>query len=262
MSVPERPETLAAQMAWLAEGKRKAVLVPPGSPLPVIPDGVRAHPTRAGLFLYAPAAVSEAEVDAAVAEDRIGDLLGYCIPAKPSRPTAVVVVRGRNGEEKQAVVTDKAHLRRVKLSARALAGVTDRVCVEPPESVLTGRHALSSYLECRRLLGTVEELREVRAAARSDGHEPFLPTHVFRRDGAVVGYAGVGSVPLVTVWLHSEDVKPRDTLGALNLLENLVRVSGSPMVVTLVAESSPFAGAMARLGYAAMERWRAFGKKL
>lgn len=139
--VPERPETVAAQMDWLNNGKRSAVLLTPGEEIPALPEGTELHPTDAGTFVYNPEKTSPEKIDEAVANNTVGDLLGYGISEKPAPEdvSGVVVIRDANGVEKQAVVTDQRHLDSVVRSAKQLAGEGDTVQVESPQQVLAGR---------------------------------------------------------------------------------------------------------------------------
>lgn len=142
-TVPETPKTLEAQFEWLKEGKRKAVLVPNETiqqqGMPAIPEGMASHPTRAGTFIFDPAKVQPADIDVHVGENRVGELLDYGIPDKPAEASAVVTVRGSDGLEKQAVVTDQANLMNVLEAAKRMAGEGDTVQVEPAEKVIEER---------------------------------------------------------------------------------------------------------------------------
>lgn len=173
--MPERPETLAAQMQWLQSGKRDAVLVTPGAEMPALPEGADIHPTDAGTFIYAPDRTSPEAIDKSVAENKIGDLLGYGIADKPAPEDAmgVVTVRDPNGIEKQAVVTDQANLKTVLENARKVASENDTVQVETPEQVLAGRRAPMAAPAESPAARMVREQRETMAAMRAQN--PILP---------------------------------------------------------------------------------------
>jgi hypothetical protein len=141
--MPERPETIGAQLDWLTTGKRKAVLLTSGAEMPALPAGAEIHPTDAGTFIFDPDRTSPAELDRAVAENKIGDVLDYGIADKPAPDQALgaVTIRGADGIEKQAVVTDRANLKSVLAKAKAIAGPEDTVQIETPEQVIRGRQA-------------------------------------------------------------------------------------------------------------------------
>lgn len=139
-TVPESTDTLRAQLALLAQGKqRRAVLVTTGADVP--DHSFKTHNTGHGLFIFDPQRITVSEIEAASRENRIGNILGYGIAAKPTpgTETGVVVVRTPNGTEKQAVVTDAENHSAVTAAAVAASGPGDTVTVEQPSTVLAQR---------------------------------------------------------------------------------------------------------------------------
>lgn len=173
--LPERPETIAAQLDWLTSGKRKAVLLTPGADMPPLPEGTDIHPTDAGTFIFHPDRTSPEALDQAVAENKIGDVLDYGIADKPAPEQAVgvVTIRDLNGIEKQAVVTDAENLKTVLDKAKALAGPTDTVQMETPEQVLAGRQPPPAAPVETPTMRMAREQRETMAALRAQN--TFLP---------------------------------------------------------------------------------------
>jgi N12 class adenine-specific DNA methylase len=141
-TVPETPQTINEQMKWLVEGKRKAVMITHGEEVPVLPKGMAITGTPAGLFIFDPKQTNPAEINAAVMNNTIGDLLGYGTPAKPApgTPAAAVVVRGPDGTEKQGVKTDAQNLPKVVDAAKKVAGPGDTVTIEPEQKVIDERN--------------------------------------------------------------------------------------------------------------------------
>lgn len=142
-TVPESGPTLKAQVELLSSGKRRAVLVTPGATMPVVPRSARVVDTKAGKFIYDPARIKPGEIKAAVAEDRIGDVLDYGVSSKPQPGTEAgsVVVRNAEGTEIQAVVVDEAGLPGAQAAAAKIAGPGDTVTVESPVKVIAERLA-------------------------------------------------------------------------------------------------------------------------
>lgn len=141
-TVPETPQTINEQMKWLVEGKRKAVMITHGEEVPILPKGMAITGTPAGLFIFDPKQTNPAEINAAVMNNTIGDLLGYGTPAKPApgTPAAAVVVRGPDGTEKQGVKTDPQNLPNVLKAAKKVAGPGDTVTIEPEQKVIDERN--------------------------------------------------------------------------------------------------------------------------
>ena len=140
-TVPERPETIKAQLDELKAGKRPAVLVTPGAKAAIPPKGMKALRTKAGRFIYDPARLTADEIQASVREDRIGEVLGYGIANKPApgSEAGVVTVRDADGLEKRAVVTDAENMASVVAEAQKVTEPGDSVAIESPQKVLEGR---------------------------------------------------------------------------------------------------------------------------
>lgn len=99
--VPERPETLEAQLGALAGGRRPAVLVTPGELPPPLPEGHAATETGKGVFIHDPRKVAPEEVRARAATSTHGALLGHVEPKTPES-SAVVVASDGAGRELQS----------------------------------------------------------------------------------------------------------------------------------------------------------------
>lgn len=98
-----------------------------------------------------------------------------------------------------------------------------------------------------------EELEALRASAEADQHAVIAPTHVFVKDGEVIGYASLAAVPLLLPWFHSEKCKAADSVYFINVMENLLASMLSPdghgMIAVPVAAESPFQPCIEKLGY-------------
>jgi hypothetical protein len=80
---------------------------------------------------------------------------------------------------------------------------------------------------------------ELHDAAAADDHEASFPTHVVLKDGKIVGCASVFGTPFVDIWLHTKEVRPKDTLSVLRDLEEKVRSQNIGAVVVPVPPHSP-----------------------
>jgi hypothetical protein len=97
------------------------------------------------------------------------------------------------------------------------------------------------------------DLPELQSLAENDAHALICPTHVFLKDGKLVGCASVASVPLVLPWFHTERCHARDSRYFINQMENLL-ASGMPaqgpgVICVPFAQNSPFHPYIERLGY-------------
>lgn len=140
-TLPERPETIQAQLAMLQNGTKNALLIPQGSDdLKDKPKGFTRVVTKAGIFYMNPERVKRVDVLKAVKEDRIGDILGYGISRKPTKNlVGAVTVRDQNGIEKHAVATDQENLQNVIKAAKRVQSAGDVLSLENPEQVINER---------------------------------------------------------------------------------------------------------------------------
>lgn len=97
------------------------------------------------------------------------------------------------------------------------------------------------------------EREKLAALAHSDNHALIAPTHVFVKNGELIGYASVGSVPLILPWFDTRRCKAVDSLYFINQLENLTAnampSNGQNLICVPVVENSPFTPHISRLGY-------------
>ncbi len=98
---------------------------------------------------------------------------------------------------------------------------------------------------------STEEYDKLVELAKADGHTVFNPTHVVTKSGHLAGYASIGTpgTPLVLCWLDTKQVRPRDSVSLLNIVENHVALGGATALITPVLKTSPFYPHMERLGY-------------
>jgi len=101
VNVPERPETIQAQLAAVQQGTRPAVLVTRGEKQPNTPRGMSAVRTSEGTFYYDPKQVSRETLLAKVKDGTYGEVLGHVEP-KSEVTTEAVVARAADGTEVQA----------------------------------------------------------------------------------------------------------------------------------------------------------------
>jgi diguanylate cyclase (GGDEF)-like protein len=141
--LPESKETLAAQVRALKEkrGSRKAVLVTPGEKMPLHPKSMKTLKTPKGVFIYRPDLISEAEILQAVAEDKIGGILGLGVERKPAAPIGAVTARDAQGVTVQNAVVDKKTLPKAKKAGKKAAGPGGTVKMEPLGKVVAERAA-------------------------------------------------------------------------------------------------------------------------
>jgi hypothetical protein len=146
-TVPEAPHTLESQLQAFLQGKRKAVLYTHEEPAP--PEGAQRLETAHGVFHYNPALIDERSIKAAVAGDRINEILGYGPYSKKDvlnrvsaggTPLAVV---GRDAEGREVVAAAGTH-GTANEQASAIAAqlpTGGQVHIESPQQVISERIA-------------------------------------------------------------------------------------------------------------------------
>lgn len=133
-TIPERPETIAAQAKQLAAGKRACVFVARGSKAGHFPAGVHSIPTHDGRIYFNPKMISREQVIELAGSGRLNELLGY-VQSKPEAfrrsleqgvLPQTVVSRDADGIEQDAAVVspDMAHHQAKIFEDRACGGST------------------------------------------------------------------------------------------------------------------------------------------
>lgn len=254
-TIPEAPETIEAQLEWLTQGKRAAVLLTPGCVLPEIPAGLMAMLIPEGLLIYAWFPTDGVQLINRWQRGQISlpELLGYGVDEKPeelANASVVVVRNGVNGHEKQAAVATPERLDQARAAAQAVADPGDTVTVEDGVRVCADRLRSLDARELKvRPYHPELDATALDAAAAADAHSPLNPTHVIERRGEIIGYFGVNSLPLFRLWFHSEKMKAGDSTRLLFMIENHYRMAGVDVLGTLINTGSPFYPVAARGGY-------------
>ena len=93
------------------------------------------------------------------------------------------------------------------------------------------------------------DLAALNTAARADAHDVLAPTHVVELDGKVIGYASIGAIPMVNLWLNSKTSRPRDAMSLLNMVENEAARMRFNVICVPCGNISPFRKLMNRFGY-------------
>ena len=153
-TMPEKPETIAAQLQQLAGGQRKAVMFPKGTPVPTQFPMVEAgqqpislqHDKFGNVYAYRPDLISKHEISTAASHNKLPDVLGSALngmgaPDKSILPSdaPVVVVRGPDGGTVQATATDD--IRRTVDAAKDVTPPGGAVTIESVEQQMAERAA-------------------------------------------------------------------------------------------------------------------------
>lgn len=97
------------------------------------------------------------------------------------------------------------------------------------------------------------DLEELARLAQADNHELIAPSHVFIKDGEMIGCASMATVPLVLPWFHTARCQAADSLYMINQMENLMAnllpLNGGDLVCVPFVKGSPFEPYIERLGY-------------
>ena len=100
---PEPLETLNLQLESLVKGRSKAVLVTPGSEMPIVPKGFNQLKSEVGTWIYDPKKLKPFQIKSKVLKNKYGELLGHIEPKSES--TGQVVTAIQNGVEAKSSVT-------------------------------------------------------------------------------------------------------------------------------------------------------------
>lgn len=93
------------------------------------------------------------------------------------------------------------------------------------------------------------ELPALERAAAADAHRVIAATHLVEKDGAIVGYASVGSVLMLNTWVARGRVTARESFALLRECELKLAAQGAEYICLPVGMDSPFRPLVAGLGY-------------
>ena len=146
-TVPESPRTLELQRQMLMQGKRKAMLYTPGTPIPPPIHGIVGVRTPQGVIHYNPNLISHEEVVHAAQNNRLNEILGLGPYSKrdvaekvaAGEPLLAVVSRDHTGHEAVAAAgtPSTAHEQLAALHEHVPEGGS--VSVEPFDHVVSQR---------------------------------------------------------------------------------------------------------------------------
>lgn len=150
-TVPERPETIDAQMEQLQGGVRRVVMIPNGTKMP---SGVSKHLSTirvpgAGNFIFDATAIAPREIRRAARFNRLPDILGATEggmgtldKTELNGPTAAVLGKTREGTTTQGTLTDEANLSNALRQTEKLIPRGGRVEIAKPEAEIINRQWL------------------------------------------------------------------------------------------------------------------------
>lgn len=103
-----------------------------------------------------------------------------------------------------------------------------------------------------RPVRTPADFERLRLAAEEDEHKVFFPSHSIEKEGELVGYIGLNSMPLLRMWMHTRKMTTRDCVMAMAVAENMLRASGVASMGCLISRESPFLPVVGKLGWTAV----------
>jgi len=106
-----------------------------------------------------------------------------------------------------------------------------------------------SFLPTVRPLRTNADFHAVHVAAEADQHQVIAATHMAEKHGQVIGYASIGAVTPMLVWVSTKQVQARDSLYLLNMAENIAANAGVRQLMVPCQTDSPFHPFMEKFGY-------------
>lgn len=147
-TIPETPRTLQIQMEQLRDGLRRVVFVARGAKAAIKPElyGAKRHRAPSGDFYFNPKLVKISEIDAAIHNHALNELLGathagYGAPPKEKLegPVSAVVSRTPEGETVQGALSDSKHQAQTIEAAKPITPAGGSITVEHPAKELARR---------------------------------------------------------------------------------------------------------------------------
>ena len=75
------------------------------------------------------------------------------------------------------------------------------------------------------------------------------PTHLFERDGVVVGYASIGAIPFLTGWFSDTAVSQPEANECMAAVEQVAAANGAKLVVLPCVENCRMREDLPAMGY-------------
>lgn len=152
-TLPEKPGTLLAQIKQLSTGKRRAVMIPRGTAMPIkfraIPKHLRMiHVPRVGKFLFHPGKIGPKAIRHAVKHNGLTEILGATdggmgAPDKSElqgQPEAVMA-KDATGETVQGTLTDQGSMPETVEQTAKLVPEGGTLDITTPEDEIANRLA-------------------------------------------------------------------------------------------------------------------------
>ena len=117
------------------------------------------------------------------------------------------------------------------------------------------------FLDIRQIR-TVEELQTLERAAKEDNHGVLKPSVSFQRGGHPIGYAGIGTVPMVTYWMDTKQSTVLDSMTAWSFIEGQLHCQGQDLYMIPLRSDSPYFKLMEKAGFVKMDYTHVFAKGL
>src|SRR6185312_10504772 len=108
---------------------------------------------------------------------------------------------------------------------------------------------LEHFVKLQPYSNTQEEFAALAEAAREDGHALALPTDVMWKNGERVGTFSVQLTPVISAWFSTKKMLARDSMMAINTIEQVMYRTGARGVYFPVKKSSPFYPHMEAMGF-------------
>src|SRR3990167_4581034 len=93
---------------------------------------------------------------------------------------------------------------------------------------------------------TQEQIDRLVIAAAKDGHKVSYPTHIVMKHEEIVGYFSICKIPVIGLWLHTQEIRPIDSVILLNTAENFARAAGHKHIFVPVSPDSPYVSVLER----------------
>lgn len=107
-----------------------------------------------------------------------------------------------------------------------------------------------------------ENIDYVANAAASDGHRIVHPSDVVVKDGKVLGYVGIATVPCLTMWMHTKDAKVRDSMTVLSFVEGMLARNNIKEYFLPCESASPYHHLLEKAGFVQTNYDKLFIRKI
>ena len=121
---------------------------------------------------------------------------------------------------------------------------------------------LDHFIQLKPFSGNPDEYAQLAELTRKENHSMIQPTNTIWKNGQIVGCFGVSVVPIVSTFFSTQHMQARDSVQAINTMEQILFHTGAKGIFVPLNINAPFYPLLEKMGYTKDDNLRCFCKYL